>query len=662
MIIKSIELFNFRQYFGKQKIEFSQSASKNITVIHGENGSGKTALLNAFNWCLYQENDLPNPEKIVNEQAITNANNGEKVKAYIQIEFKQEGIDYIIKRSVQIEKINETKLIYKEPEVSLLTIDSTGNCLEENNVQNRIDQLLPNELRTYFFFDGERIDNLSKEEGSKDIKSAVKLIMGLEILERSMLHTEAARKKFRSDLKKSGDIETNKIINEIEELEKERELFKGKISIYDENLSSLNKEKQNIESRLKTIGESKKLQDERESLQKDKKLKEEAVKETKRKLNYFISKHGYLGFTSNIVKNANKYIKDEIGKSSNIVIKESVLQAIIQRGQCICGQKLNESSEHLNHLLQLKEDISSQDIQNVSFDMAGSLSLADEKRKQLYIEIKRFKEIEIELISQIDKIDEQLDEISTKLSDKNTEEISSLEQKRKDLEQQFTETILKKGQTQSELKRLEESLKEKEKIQSKMAARQEEERITRDRITACMKIEEVFKKIYEVQEVIVKEQLQERISKVYLEFLRKGYHITLSQDYELKVINELGNEVAMSQGERQITSLSFIGAIVDIAREQYKSKDKKEFNTGGIYPIVMDSPFGSLDSDHRKRVAQGIPKLADQVIVIVSTSQWKGEVAQQLENVIGKEYKLEYNDPRYNKDKPYEYTQVTEVN
>jgi DNA sulfur modification protein DndD len=662
MIIKSIELFNFRQYYGMQKIEFSQSASKNITVIHGENGSGKTALLNSFNWCLYQENDLPNPERIVNEQAIINASFGEKVKAYVQIEFRQEGIDYIIKRFVQAEKINESKVIYTEPEVSLVTIDGTGNCLEENNVQNRIDQLLPNELRTYFFFDGERIDNLSKEEGSKDIKSAVKLIMGLEILERSMNHTEAARKKFRSDLKKSGDIETNKIINEIEDLEKEKEVLKDKISTYDENLISLNKEKFDVESKLKTIGESKKLQDERENLQKDKKIKEDAVKETKRKLNFYTSKHAYLGFTSNIVKDANQFIKEEMGKSSNIIIKESVLQAIIQRGNCICGQRLDDGSDHLNHLLQLKKDMNSQDIQNISFDMAGSLSLADEKRKQLYIEMKRFKEIEMELNSEIDKINEQLDEISTKLSDKNTEQVSSLEQKRKDIEQQITENILKKGQTQSELKRLEENLNEKEKIQSKMAARQEEERLTRDRIAACMKIEEVFKKIYEVQEVIVKEQLQERISKVYLEFLRKGYQITLSPDYELKVINDIGNEVAMSQGERQITSLSFIGAIVDIAREQYKSKDKKEFNSGGIYPIVMDSPFGSLDSDHRKRVAQGIPKLADQVIVIVSTSQWRGEVAQQLENVIGKEYQLEYNDPRYNKDEPYEYTQVIEVN
>ena len=77
--------------------------------------------------------------------------------------------------------------------------------------------------------------------------------------------------------------------------------------------------------------------------------------------------------------------------------------------------------------------------------------------------------------------------------------------------------------------------------------------------------------------------------------------------------------------------------------------------------LVMDSPFGALDSDHRERIAKGIHKLSDQVIVIVSTSQWRGEVEGQMKDLIGKEYMLKYNDPRINKDKPYEYTEVIEV-
>ncbi|ALC90608.1 hypothetical protein AM500_13040 [Bacillus sp. FJAT-18017] len=660
MILQSIRLVNFRQYFGEQKISFSQSSSKNVTIIHGENGSGKTALLNSFNWCLYGENDLPNPNKIINDYAISITPNGERVAAIVEIEFKQDNIDYIITRSIQMEK-NKNGNTYLEPQIKMQIIDSSGNCKEEDNVQNRIDQLLPNDLRTYFFFDGERIDNLSKQEGSKDIKSAIKLMMGLEILERSILHTEAARKKFRSDLKKNGNVETNKIINDIETLEQERDHLKERAIIFEGNLTALHSEKQDIESRLKSIEESKILQKEREEKEELKRNKEEFLKETKDKLKYFVSRYGYLGFTSNIVKQTLELIKGESEKNTSIFVKESIINALIERGKCICGQDLSTSSIHLEHVLDLKKQVQNEDIHGNALDMAGSLKVVDEKRKGIYNEMKRFKELEVETLDSITKLTEQLDEISTKLTDKNSEKVASLENKRKEIEQQTADFNRKIGQIDYELKKIEKELLEKEKEQSKIQSLQEEDRLTKERIEACLTAENVFKQIYEVQEVMVRDRLQERISKVYSEFLRKGYNVAVSPDYELKVINNQNEEVAMSQGERQITSLSFIGAIVDIAREQYKSKEKQAFNEGGIYPLVMDSPFGSLDSDHRRRVAQGIPKLADQVVVIVSTSQWRGEVEEQLSNSIGKEYRLQYNDPRHNSDQPYEYTEVIEV-
>lgn len=53
MIIKSIALNNFRQYKGAQApILFSTDKEKNVTVILGVNTSGKTTLIQAFEWCL----------------------------------------------------------------------------------------------------------------------------------------------------------------------------------------------------------------------------------------------------------------------------------------------------------------------------------------------------------------------------------------------------------------------------------------------------------------------------------------------------------------------------------------------------------------------------------------------------------------------------------
>lgn len=61
MYIKEIELNNFRIYKGKNKIVLLPSADKNIIVVSGKNGFGKTTFLMSLVWCLYgkqMEKDL----------------------------------------------------------------------------------------------------------------------------------------------------------------------------------------------------------------------------------------------------------------------------------------------------------------------------------------------------------------------------------------------------------------------------------------------------------------------------------------------------------------------------------------------------------------------------------------------------------------------------
>ncbi|MDY7023230.1 MAG: ATP-binding protein, partial [Cyanobacteriota bacterium] len=97
------------------------------------------------------------------------------------------------------------------------------------------------------------------------------------------------------------------------------------------------------------------------------------------------------------------------------------------------------------------------------------------------------------------------------------------------------------------------------------------------------------------------------------------------------------------------------------------------------FPIVMDSPFGSLDEIYRRQIAKIIPELANQLIVLVTKTQWRGEVAQEMEKRIGREYILSYNSPKADceedaierggvryplvKQSPnsFEYTEIVEV-
>ncbi|MEM5016876.1 AAA family ATPase [Metabacillus indicus] len=657
MLIQYIKLKNFRQYYQEQTIEFSNSATRNVTVIHGENGSGKTALLNAFSWCLYGLLNLPNESNIINEHAI--ASGVEEVEGSVTINFLDSGKNYTVTRKVMAKKSINGKVTYFEPEVQVDYIDKDGLYKTVNNPTVELNRILPEDLRTYFFFDGERIDNLSKDSGTEDVKKAIKNIMGLEILERAITHTEKARVRFRNELKKYGNSQVINLIEELDKLEGQREDLKEQEILQKGNLKALDKQILEVETRLKQIEGAKQLQNQRDLKQAELLESQQTINMTRRRLQEKMSKNGYLAFIYSAIEKADTIIKQNVNGDSLIGVSSAFIDEIISKGNCICGNLLISDSPHLEHLQMLKESLNLNNYQNKLYDLSGDFKIVKERKLNLINDLKTMKKNELNEIQKIKKLSEELDEISSKLTGKESEEIVELENKRLKLSNQKSVVERRIGVIENDLDLVKKSIIEKTNEQKKYQDMEEKGFLTQKRMDALQQLESVMLEILKVREKLVKLQLQDRITKVYSQFLRKGYHVQLADNYELNVLNDNKNIVGMSQGERQITSLSFIGAIVDIAREHYKEQ-KADFDEGGIYPLVMDSPFGALDSDHRKRIANGIHKLADQVIVIVSTSQWRGEVSEQLADYIGKEYKLIYNDPRQNKERPYEFTEAVE--
>lgn len=53
MRIQKIILNNYRLYEGKNEIQFSYDSTRNVHLICGENGFGKTTFLHSLLWCLF---------------------------------------------------------------------------------------------------------------------------------------------------------------------------------------------------------------------------------------------------------------------------------------------------------------------------------------------------------------------------------------------------------------------------------------------------------------------------------------------------------------------------------------------------------------------------------------------------------------------------------
>jgi DNA sulfur modification protein DndD len=58
-------------------------------------------------------------------------------------------------------------------------------------------------------------------------------------------------------------------------------------------------------------------------------------------------------------------------------------------------------------------------------------------------------------------------------------------------------------------------------------------------------------------------------------------------------------------------------------------------------PVLIDTPFGRLDSVHRRNVVAWLPELADQVILFVTSGEFDEDIHRALlKDQIAEEYDL----------------------
>ncbi|MBK4743767.1 MULTISPECIES: AAA family ATPase [Bacillus cereus group] len=664
MLLESMTLENFRQFYDKQVIYFRKpDGQKNITIIHGENGAGKTAILNAFSWCFYNKVHLQQSDKLLNEKKQLELQLGEKTSVYVTIRFRDRNRKYTVSRKQVCEKLHGENYRVIEESCDVEYINEEGKTVKSNKPQRIIDQILPQTMSSYFFFDGERIDNLSKEDSAKDIQTAVKTIMGLKMMERGREHLEKVKKIFRDELKKSDTKETEDLINELVEMEEGIEDLQKQIAEKKEHEKCIDKEIEVLDVKLKELEGAKELQEKREQFEREQEELKGQIKEINDKIISLCSEQGYLGFAESAILTT-KEILDSKRKRGEIPsgIKEQFIEDLLERKKCICGQELILGTEHYNYVESWKSEAASYELESSFIQTCGNIKVLEERRKQLFIDLKRLMKDKALLNEQLREVIENIEEIGNEFEN-DKEDIGKIEKRRKELFDESKDVGRMIGSFDTLIQQKEERKKQLENDIKKNKAKDDKANLIKRRMEACEEAISAINEMLRIRSEYVREELQEKISEVYGRLLRKGYIAELDENYTINVYKPFGNGrklVDMSTGERQITSLAFLGALVDTARKQEETGRKNELFTGGIIPIVMDSPFGSLDEDHQGRIAEGIPSLAHQIIVLVSSSQWRG-IKGRISQFVGREYKLNYFATSNDLNISHEYTEIEEV-
>ncbi len=654
MKLNYLQLCNFRQFYGKTpQIKFA-SGKRNTTVIYGNNGAGKTSILNAFTWVLYEKFTaaFASPELIVNQRAIAEVHPEQGVECWVELQFERDRKIYQLKRKCYANKNAEQGVQYSQTKLFMLVAGDDGRWYPPLEApEDIINRILPASLHQYFFFDGERIDGFFRQNHNSNIAEDTKELLGVKILDRAIEHLKKAKRTLQEELQELGDARTKQLLKEQINLEQEREGISQRIAKIIAEVSELEQRKANLSRQLLEISGADEIQKQKLKLLKQQKSLKKEVIYSKHQLKKLLSQDSHLVFLPSITDSfldLLQTLRDRGQLSSGL--KGEFIQQLLSQQRCLCGEALTPDTDSYNNVKSWLKKVEIKNVEESAIRLETQVNKIESQSDDFWRALDHQQaEIKHQYL-ELNRIETEIEQANRQLKSYPNRDTQNLQQNIESIEEQIKSLILEQGENQQQqsdraqqLDKLSQKIVRHQLTENKQKLAQQRIAVTED---AIARLNEARNRLEHQFRLALEQKVQSIFS--FISFT--PYIPKLSRDYKLTLVeNTSGIEasVAASTGENQILSLSFIGGIIDRVR-QWSQRNTLMGYDSSTFPIVMDSPFGSLDQIYRRQVAKAIPQLANQLIILVTKTQWKGEVETETAAVIGQEYVLTYYSPKTN--------------
>ena len=253
MILHKLTLNNVGLFRGQQTIRLTPNGKGPIILIGGMNGVGKTTLLDAVRLCLYGRRALGNRvsrneyHEYLSEMIHRGADSALRLNhASVSLEFEYahggETKQYRVERAWQQYGLNHRRV---SENLTISENDWLDTEFEAEHWQDHINELIPIGVSQFFFFDGEDIQKLA-DDSSHDLflAESIKALLGLNIVER----LQSDLRIYANRLVKRGSPEP--VQKEIDEVELEIALLRSSLADADAHTESLHTQIEKIEAQI----------------------------------------------------------------------------------------------------------------------------------------------------------------------------------------------------------------------------------------------------------------------------------------------------------------------------------------------------------------------------------------------------------------------------
>lgn len=608
--LKALTLENFGPYKDRQTVTFPDGDG--VVMFYGENMRGKTTLLNAIRFALFGQ--IVGRGQRPGSLHLTGNWDATSPGFEVQLEMTHDGRNYRLTRTCRPKNGVGTPSRDEDYDVAYF-LERDGHILSPQASADDLHRIMPPDIMRFFLFDGELLQEYedllhTESAGGLKISKAIEIILGMPVLTgaRGTLKTVRERAESRQALAAQTDQKTRQYGTELQSLQAQAQTLAQNQEEKEEQLAAQRSRKAQIEEALRKRERLAALFDRRELRAEDLKGYKEREAQQKAQVGSAMTGAWASALRAPMVAALARLRQDE-GALQLLVTRTQVLKDLANHHltECpTCLQGVDDGARaKISAALEAQGGAAGDNEQR---DLAAlrrridALSHGVELAKPELIRA-RWEALEqaqrdiYEAQTEIRELDQQIDDAAG--------------QDLRSLRLEYEALVKDIGTLEEGVSLTREALATNTQTREKLQQRLE--RLGGGQSTAATRERALAADLHALFDegvTVFRDQLRRRVEADASAHFRR---LTTEQDYAglrindsygLTIVHRDGSDIPVrSAGAEHVVALSLVAALQN--------------NAPMRGPIVVDSPFGRLDGEHRRRIMAALPDMAAQVVLLV---------------------------------------------
>ncbi|MBK5970037.1 MULTISPECIES: DNA sulfur modification protein DndD [Thiorhodovibrio] len=638
MIIERIQLTNLFSYCGPQRFELGQPGpGRNICLIMGQNGFGKTSLLNALKLLFTGACNEPLRRAVQRKRMPT-------VQQYVLgagddwwgIMNRRARIDGETRCAVELRWTENGQMVRAERSWTIegdtwqeqLAVQAGEARFDDEAAQEFLDRRLPPDYVDFFFFDGEQIQALA--EANRDTQQReMERILGIGAIDALR---EALKQSVngwqRNELKPEAKAELQRLEGSARALSEELRALEDTQAILEQEVEDDQEELRRVRRRIEGVSAYVHRHDENELKQALRRIQAEFA-DGRERLSAELPRDVVLLANPSLVRRAidrlDQVLRSDAGARSRVL--ETLTRTLPERlfdGPDRPDPDIREGQRafYQYKLVRLLEKDMTDAGSVMDPNFAPDPQAGARARDQLapYAEAEGLRTLRAEALRRLQQQTAELRKLETdllnvgSLSDEERKQFERYVEERDQLERALTDKQQRIGALENEFGQKQRKLDETKKMITEIQSVVQAGGIAKDKIYLARRLGSLFSKLKDQRKKEQREALENAINR-HFRLLMTSHHlidkIEVDDEFGLHYLDRDGHPIAMgalSAGMKQLMATALLWALSEASGKQV--------------PVIIDTPLARIDAGNQKAIlTQYYPNAADQVIVLPTDSE-----------------------------------------